>query len=156
MQNKHNRGIINPMPNANIILGAFESVEFPEFNMSVKAKIDTGAYTGALHCTRITESTTPEGQLLRFSPFDHPETAIETADFVVRHVKSSNGERQTRYFINTEIFIQGVTYPIILSLADRSEMKWPVLIGRRFLRQNNFLVDVNKRGTVRLAKGASS
>lgn len=144
------------MSTAKITVGAFEAVEFPEFGIGVKAKIDTGAYTGALHCTKITEDSTSEGPVLRFSPFDHPEIAIETADFVVRHVKSSNGDRQTRYFINTEIVVQGVHYPIILSLADRSEMKWPVLIGRRFLRQNNFLVDVNKRGAVRLAKGTPS
>jgi hypothetical protein len=126
----------------NIILGAFESVNFPEFNITgMKAKIDTGAYTGALHCTKINESD----KVLRFSPFDHPEIIIEKDDFVVRHVRSSNGAREKRYFITTEVTIQGETYAIILSLADRSEMKWPVLIGRRFLRQNNFLVDVRKR-----------
>lgn len=133
------------------ILGSFESVSFPDFAVigDVTAKIDTGAYTGALHCTKIKEEKTEKGSILHFSPFDHPDTQMSVDDFVVRHVRSSNGENQARYFINTKIQISGKTYPIILSLADRSEMKWPVLIGRRFLRNNNFLVDVSKDTSVR-------
>lgn len=128
------------------ILGSFESVSFPDFAAigDVMAKIDTGAYTGALHCTKIKEEKTEKGTLLHFSPFDHPDVVMTIDNFVVRHVRSSNGDSQARYFINTSIEIQGETYPIVLSLADRSEMKWPVLIGRRFLRNNNFLVDVSK------------
>ncbi len=128
------------------ILGSFEPVSFPEFIKigQVKAKIDTGAYTGALHCTKITEEETAEGKVLHFSPFDHPEVHMAVTDFVVRYVRSSNGDAENRYFINTTIKLRGETYPIVLSLADRSEMKWPVLIGRRFLRRNNFLVDVSK------------
>lgn len=128
------------------IVGTFETVTFPDFTKigQVKAKIDTGAFTGALHCTLIREEETPEGKILRFSPFDHPEVEMVLTEFAVKYVRSSNGESQSRYFINTAINIQGETYPIVLSLADRSEMKWPVLIGRRFLRQHNFLVDVTK------------
>jgi len=128
------------------VLGSFESVRFPEFVGigEVKAKIDTGAYTGALHCTKIREEEKDGAKILHFSPFDHPETEISITDFAVSHVRSSNGGNQSRYFINTQITIQGETYPILLSLADLSEMKWPVLIGRRFLRKHNFLVDVNK------------
>ena len=132
-----------------IILGAFEVVIFPDFHMdTLKAKIDTGAYTGALHCTKISEKQTDKGPILTFSPFDHPEVVIEEDEFVVNHVRSSNGTAEPRYFITTNIVIQDVTYPILLSLADRSEMKWPVLIGRRFLLQNNFVVDVSKKRPV--------
>lgn len=124
------------------VIGVFERVSFPGFGMGkVTAKIDTGAYTGALHCTRIKEVETESGKLLQFSPFDHPEKQFTAEKFMVSHVKSSNGKTENRYFINTEIEIAGKTYPIILSLADRSEMKWPVLIGRRFLRMNHFVVD---------------
>ena len=127
------------------IIGSFEPVTFPDFNgYEVIAKIDTGAYTGALHCTTIREEETPDGPMLHFSPFDHPEVEISLAEFAVNHVKSSNGKTETRYFIDTNIAIAGETYPIVLSLADRSEMKWPVLIGRKFLRKHNYLVDVNR------------
>ncbi|GAC1387622.1 MAG: ATP-dependent zinc protease [Candidatus Saccharimonadales bacterium] len=133
------------MQNLPIVVGAFEEVAFPSFGIDgIKAKIDTGAYTGALHCTKIAEEITDEGTVLRFAPFDHPEVTIIADEFLVRYVKSSNGERDKRYFIKTKITVQSKTYPITLSLADRSEMNWPVLIGRRFLRRNHFLVDVNK------------
>jgi hypothetical protein len=132
------------------IVSSFEPVSFPDFSsaLQVSAKIDTGAYTGALHCTKISEEETEAGKVLHFSPFDHPEVEIVSTDFVVRHVRSSNGKAQNRYFIKTVIEIQGKTYPIVLSLADRSEMKWPVLIGRRFLRTHKFLVDVNRKTSV--------
>ena len=129
----------------NKVLGVFEKVSFPEYGMdNITAKIDTGAYTGALHCTNIREEAVEDGKVLHFSPFDTPNL-VKTADnFFVKHVRSSNGKREKRYLIATIITIQGEDYTIILSLADRSEMKWPVLIGRRFLRTNNLLVDVRK------------
>lgn len=127
------------------ILGSFEPVTFPEFGISdITAKIDTGADTGALHCTKIRLEEAPNGKVLAFSPFDHPEIEIRAESFAVKYVRSSNGDRQERFFIDTTIEIHGNKYPIALSLADRSDMKWPVLIGRRFLHKHNFLVDVSK------------
>jgi len=138
------------IPTTKKIISSIEPVTFPEFAVigKISAKIDTGAYSGALHCTKIREEQTENGSVLHFSPFDHPELEITVENFVVRHVRSSNGEAQSRYFVDTTIEIQGAVYPIVLSLADRSEMKWPVLIGRRFLSTNNFLVDVNRKTSV--------
>ncbi len=127
------------------VIGAFEKVNFPEFGLSeYVAKIDTGAYTGAMHCTKIHEITTGKEPVLEFSPFDNPEVVISTKDFYIKPVTSSNGHLQQRFFVDTEITINGKTYPIMLSLADRSAMKWPILIGRRFIRTNNLLVDVTR------------
>lgn len=127
------------------VIGAFEKVSFPEFGITdIVAKIDTGAYTGALHCTKIHEETEGDKMVLYFSPFDHPEVTMKTEDYYIKPVKSSNGEEQDRYFIDTQIEIGGETYAILISLADRSEMKWPVLIGRRFMRSYDLLVDVSK------------
>ncbi len=127
-------------------IGIFERVAFPEFGIRAAiAKIDTGAYTGALHCSIITERNDDEGKVLVFKPLESDQL-VQRENFVIRYVKSSNGAYQKRYFIDTQIDISGVTYPIILSLTDRSGMRWPVLIGRRFLRRNHFLVDVKKKG----------
>lgn len=124
------------------IIGVFEPVSFPDFGMkNIVAKIDTGAYSGALHCTNIEESETPDGKVLRFSPFDKPNTKVTTREFIISHVKSSNGKIEKRYFITTTIVIDNNAYEIVLSLANRSEMRRPVLIGRRFLRRHNFVVD---------------
>lgn len=114
----------------------------------VPAKIDTGADTGALHCTKIEEGD----NILRFSPFDHPEITIEADEFITKHVRSSNGDASVRYFITTTISLQGKDYSIQLSLADRTEMKFPMLIGKRFLEDNKFLVDVSRPAPVGYAE----
>ncbi len=123
------------------VIGTFEKVIFPEFhNDHVVAKIDTGAYTGALHCSSIKEHDVEDGKTLLFVPLSSGKI-VKKDEFIIKYVKSSNGKREKRYFISTDIVIQGKVYEITLSLTDRSEMKWPVLIGRRFLKQYHFLVD---------------
>lgn len=135
------------------IVGSSEIVDFPEFKLcDVPAKVDTGADTGALHCTKIEEKTVKGRQVIEFSPFDKPEVTITADVFSRRHVRSSNGQAKSRYFISTVISVQGVQYPIQLSLADRTEMTWPVLIGKRFLADNEFLVDVNIESPISFAE----
>ena len=77
---------------------------------------------------------------------EHP--AYHEKEFVfdqydVRVVKSSNGSTQARYRILTEIELFGKIYPIFLTLSDREEMKYPVLLGRKFLTKR-FMVDINR------------
>jgi hypothetical protein len=128
------------------IVNVFEKVKFPEFGMDdVEAKIDTGAFTGALHATGMHVKKEGSEKVLYFSPFDHPEEIHKTSIFELGIVKSSNGTMTERYFIETSIVLHGHRYAITMSLADRSDMKWPVLIGRRFLRVNEFIVDVSMK-----------
>lgn len=135
------------------IVGSSEIVDFPRFDMfGVPAKIDTGADTGAIHCTAIEEREISGKSVLRFSPFNHPENVIITTDYIIKKVKSSNGDSNKRYFIDTAIIVQGKEYPITLSLADRREMTWPVLIGKKFLSEQHFLVDVTMGTPVSLAE----
>lgn len=132
------------------IIGAFEKVSFPDFGLfDLVAKIDTGALSGALHATDITEVQLPTGQkAVSFLPYGR-EPKVEVADFHKKMVKSSNGKTQERHIIATTIVIRGVQYPINISLSDRSDMMKGVLIGRRFLRQHGFLVDANGGGEYR-------
>jgi len=60
-------------------------------------------------------------------------------------VKSSNGQSQLRYLILLRMCMGEKIYRIKFSLSSRNEMKCPVLIGRRFLRRFEFLVDVRKQ-----------
>lgn len=128
------------------ILTAFEQISFPEFHMhKIEAKVDTGAFSGAIHCTKVHEAQDVDGTWqLYFSPFDTPELVKKTAHYIKRNVRSSNGTTQERYFIDTIIEIKSRTYPMQISLADRSDMRWPVLIGRRFLRKHRFVVDLGR------------
>lgn len=131
----------------NKVIGAFEKVSFPDFGLfDVVAKIDTGAYSGSLHATYIKVIELPTGKpALRFLPYGK-KNRIVVNSFKLREVRSSNGVSSLRYFIPTTIVVQGVQYPIEISLADRTLMKKGVLIGRRFLQSHGFIVDP-KNGT---------
>ena len=112
---------------------------------SVIAKVDTGAFSGALHATNIRELKDKLGnQRLRFCPLGSVDHTVEIATYHSRNVKSSNGIMTKRYAIDTEVVIQGQNYPITITLTDRSPMKHQMLIGRNFLRIHGFLVDVSQ------------
>lgn len=128
-----------------MVIGAFEFVSLPMLNVADElAKIDTGAYSGALHCTdiKVVRRGLLRKRILKFTPLGDPKLATETSDFIRTHVRSASGHRLKRYLIDTEITLQGKTYPIRIGLSDRTDLKRNVLIGRRFLRDNNMLVDV--------------
>ncbi len=127
------------------MLGSFELVSFPEFSIRDEiAKVDTGAYSGAIHCTdiRVVRVGISRKKVLRFVPFGNPALAMETTSYKRKIVRSSSGHQTTRYLIDTVIEIAGEKYTIQIGLSDRSDMRRQVLIGRKFIRENNFLVDV--------------
>ena len=128
-------------------VGAKLLVDLPLLGIKeVIAKVDTGAFSGALHATAIKEVEDDKGQKqLRFNPLGSSDHTIEVDSYHKRRVKSSNGVVSNRYAIDTEVSFYGKTYPITLTLADRSAMKRPVLIGRNFLRIHGFLIDVNHK-----------
>jgi hypothetical protein len=130
-----------PQTNKTNIIWNFEPVSFPEFkNRVVTAKIDTGADTGAMHCSNIEERNLDGGKVLFFTPLSTGQR-VKKDKFVIKYVRSSNGKREKRYFIDTQVILQDKPYEITISLADRSPMQYPVLIGRKFLKKYNFLVD---------------
>src|SRR5438270_13295415 len=135
-----------PKSNSNAqTLGRLLKVNLPELGLSnVIAKIDTGAYNGALHATRIREVKNGKGAtFLSFLPLGLG-VPVKVDKFHKRRVKSSNGLLATRYAIDTKIKINEHVYPITLTLANRSSMRNPMLIGRNFLRTHKFLIDVNR------------
>lgn len=116
---------------------------------SLNAKIDTGAYTSSLHCHDIAIKESSGLTMVRFFVLDpaHPEYEHRPFDVPVhkiKKVKSSNGISEKRVIIKQKIEIANRSYTIDLSLTNRSEMRYPILIGRRFLR-NKFIVDVSKK-----------
>jgi hypothetical protein len=128
-----------------VTVGCFESVSLPKLGVvDEMAKIDTGAFSGALHCTdiKIVRRGVVRKRYLKFTPLGDPALATETDSFQKTFIRSATGHRVKRYVIDTEITIQDQVYPIKIGLSDRSDMKRAVLIGRRFLRENDILVDV--------------
>jgi hypothetical protein len=128
-------------------IGAFEKVSFPDFGLhNIIAKIDTGAHSGSLHATHIRRVKLPTGETaVTFKPYGTKPTVIASS-YVYKMIRSSNGMGSMRYVVPTTVVIEGVQYPIEISLADRTLMTKGVLIGRRFLRSHGFIVDP-KRGT---------
>lgn len=127
------------------VLGIFEEVSLPKLGLQgLVAKVDTGAYSGAIHCTdiRIVRKGVSRKRHLHFTPLGEPALATETDTFRKTHIRSATGHRIRRFIIDTQIIVQGKNYPIRIGLSDRSDMKRTVLIGRRFLRENDMLVDV--------------
>lgn len=134
------------------IVGRRELVDFPQFQLrGVEAKVDTGAFTGAIHCSNIHVDTLPDGRpLLRVLLLDpsHPAfdgTPLQFAEFSLRDIRSSNGDVQERYVIRAVIRLFGEDFDTEFSLSDRSDMKYPVLIGRSLLRRARLVVDVARR-----------
>jgi ribosomal protein S6--L-glutamate ligase len=113
---------------------------------ALTAKVDTGAFSGALHATKMREVKGDDGRtVLRFSPLGSGDHTIEVNAYHRRKVRSSNGASSMRYAIDTEVEIQGDTYPITITLTNRSTMRHQMLIGRNFLRLHGFLVDVTRK-----------
>ncbi|GAB3580321.1 ATP-dependent zinc protease [Hymenobacter daeguensis] len=113
--------------------------------------MDTGAYTSAIHCTNI-HIETPAGQpavlvvnLLDPGHEGADGRALTFTDFALRDIRSSNGEVQERYVIRAVVRLYEEDFEAEFSLSDRSDMKYPVLLGRSLLRQGRFVVDVAKR-----------
>ncbi len=126
-------------------IGCLEPVSLPELGVyDVLAKIDTGAFSGALHCTdvKVVRKGPSKRRVLRFNPLGNPKLHYETDQFEETYVRSATGHRQKRFIITTNIKCGGRLYETKIGVSDRSDMKRPVLIGRRFLRENKLLVDV--------------
>lgn len=132
-----------------LIIGRREYIDLPELGLyQIEAKIDTGAYTSALHCQKVRILDSGELKMATFQLLDasHPGFKEQILTFPVhktKRIKSSNGQIQTRYIIKTDLKIGGITRKIEFSLADRSRMEYPILIGRKALR-GYFIVDVSK------------
>lgn len=123
-------------------IGRSERVWFPEWGIEkVNARIDTGAMTSSLHAEQIEIFEKDGEKWIRFWFDGHEGEQVETKVVKDKIVKSSNGARTHRYFVETVVeFADGETYPVLLSLADRAAMKHPMLAGRRLL-SGRFLVD---------------
>ena len=118
-----------------IKLGWEEWLSLPDLTLpAIKAKIDTGARTSALHATGITAQDDQLHFTLHPIP-DAPEVTIKAQAPIKdrREVTSSNGERELRYVIETNLQFGDQSWPIEVTLTDRTGMAYHMLLGRMAL-----------------------
>ncbi|MEB3414722.1 RimK/LysX family protein [Alteriqipengyuania sp. WL0013] len=126
------------------IVGWRELVALPELGLRhLPAKIDSGARTSSLHAEVLEQFERDGEKFVRFA-VDFPQQKVrqvcEAVHVDIRGITSSNGETQKRFVIKTPLTIGSETYRVEISLANRADMKFPMLVGRSSLRRR-FLVD---------------
>lgn len=122
------------------IIGRSEKIYFPEINLEVNAKVDTGAWRTSIHVDgfEIVENK------LHFWIGDRKNLFIFD-NYKEATVKNSFGQTQKRYIVSLKMKMGEKKYTLLASLTDRSNMRYACLIGRRFLKRYGFLVDVTRK-----------
>ena len=128
------------------VVGWREWVSLPECDVPwVKAKIDTGARSSAIHAFDVVEVERDGEAWVRYSI--HPwqgsredATTVESRVLDRRVVRSSSGHSTERYVVQMDICLAGRRVTTEMTLSRRDQMGFRMLIGREALRQG-FLVD---------------
>lgn len=128
------------------VIGLREWVALPELGVvGLRAKIDTGASTSALHATEISEFERNGERWVRFTA--HLGTQVQRkhrceAPLVTRKlIKSSNGHTQTRYVVRTLLALGDHLWPVEFTLTCRKTMRYRLLLGSRALMDGKWLID---------------
>lgn len=129
-----------------MIIGSLEMCDLPEIGISdLQIRVDTGAKTSSLHVDNLVRYKNNGTSWVRFDihPNIHNVETIRTCEaplFDVRTIKSSNGVAQERYVIKTCLKLGSESWPIQITLADRSDMSNLMLLGREGMK-DKVLVD---------------
>ena len=132
-----------------MIVGSIEVCDLPGLGISQLAiRVDTGAKTSSLHVDNLEMFSRAGKPWVRF--LIHPDVhnvdttlACECAVHDIRRIKSSNGESEQRYVIETPITMGSESWPIEITLTDRSDMSYLMLLGREGMGKR-ILVDPSK------------
>ncbi len=131
------------------IIGWREWVAFPELGVDrIKAKIDTGARTSALHAFDIQLYEKQGKSWVRFAihPYQRNDTDIRTCTCPVvesRVVTNSGGAQEERLVIETFLMLGEQSWPIEVTLTNRDQMGFRMLLGRTAVK-GHFLIDPGK------------
>ena len=131
-----------PKPSNLTVVGWREWVGLPDLGVEhLKAKVDTGARTSALHAFNLKTFTRDGLEWVRFvvHPLQgkmKPSIQAEAPVAELRRVKSSNGKSELRPVILTTVELQDKRWRIELTLTRRDEMSFRMLLGREALRRH--------------------
>ncbi|BFM07018.1 ATP-dependent zinc protease family protein [Halioxenophilus aromaticivorans] len=129
-----------------LVIGAVEACSLPELSIEdLKIRVDTGAKTSSLHVDNLRCITKNNKPWVKFDI--HPEAYsvdqvvhCEAKLHDIRSIKSSNGSSEERYVIKTMFQLGSQSWPIEITLTDRSDMSYLMLLGREGM-SDRVLVD---------------
>lgn len=128
------------------VIGYIEAIDLPELDLfGLDAKIDTGADSCSIHCDEIVIKGNKVTFLLHgdiHASYHGKKITLPIAKR--KKVKSSNGESEERIFIHSLLKLGCKSYQAEISLSNRENMRYPMLIGRRFM-SHRYLVDVSRK-----------
>lgn len=129
-------------------IGWREFVGLPRLQIAkIKAKIDTGARTSALHAVDLETFERDGVAWVSFTvpSLDHQAPTICSAPVVDRRaIKNTSGVAETRHIIQTTLVIGRRRWRIEVSLSDRTEMGFDLILGRSAIRTHNHVVNPSK------------
>ncbi|AIW14901.1 ATP-dependent zinc protease [Vibrio tubiashii] len=129
-----------------LLVGWRETLSLPSLGIEkINAKIDTGAKTSCLHAFKVESFKKDEAQWVRFwiHPIQHNtdvEIMCESEVIDERIVRDSGGHEESRYVISSDLSIGGETWPIEITLTNRENMAFRMLLGRTAMH-NRIVVD---------------
>ncbi|MGH9116903.1 MAG: ATP-dependent zinc protease family protein [Acidimicrobiales bacterium] len=137
-------------PAEKLLIGWREWISLPDLGVAaIKSKVDTGARSSTLHAFDLThERVSTDATVIRFfiHPFqDDDANVVEASAPLVeyREVRSSNGDREVRPVIASRIRLFGRSRRVELTLTNRDEMGFRILLGRSAVRRR-FIVDPSR------------
>lgn len=123
-----------------IIIGAREVIHFPQLGIQLRAKVDTGARTSSLHARNISLLENKQGWI-QFTTLDESSGQLREVMCQLplhdrRKIRSSNGQSEWRYVVQVLMQLGPLQQKIQLTLADRTRMKYSMLLGRSAMKQH--------------------
>jgi hypothetical protein len=129
-----------------LTVGWREWLALPDLGLpAIKAKIDTGAKTSALHAFQVDRFQQSARDYVRFQmhPLQNNDSLVVECEALLidqRQVSDSGGHKEMRYVIETRMQLSELEIPIQLTLTNRDSMRFRMLLGRQAMA-NNILVD---------------
>ena len=131
------------------MIGWREWVALPQLGIErIKAKVDTGARTSALHAWNIEPFERDGAPWVRFNlhPLQRNNRHIISCEAPIvdrRAVRNTGGKAEMRYVIETGVTLGNVSWPIEVTLTNRDKMGFRLLLGRSAVK-NRFLIDAGR------------
>jgi hypothetical protein len=128
------------------IVGWREWVGLPDLGIKrLKAKVDSGARTSAIHAFKVMPFTKDGGAYVRFTVHPaqrrrKPEVLCVARVIDQRLITDSGGNCQNRYVIRTTLKLGKSSWPIELTLSNRDSMGFRMLVGRQAIR-STYMID---------------